>query len=199
MGLVGKNDEIFESDVDTLVDLPLGDLLKKDFPDIKFAVENDMNLMALGFYQKQAYQEDKTVAVIDFPWEFCVGSGIIVDGHIMKGNTNFASEISYLPFLPQGGSRRLCDLPDDAIIGYAVQTLVSMVAIINPDTIVLIDKLIRPDMLEAIRQGCQHIIPRRHMPRILISGEHHNFGLAGLAHATMECLDYNLMLVEKRL
>ena len=61
-------------------------------------IENDMNLIAYGFYQAGEYEESTSIAVVSFFKDNWPGSGIIVDGHIIHGNTNFAGEVSYLPF-----------------------------------------------------------------------------------------------------
>jgi predicted NBD/HSP70 family sugar kinase len=36
--------------------------------------------------------------VIKFPKDNFPGAGFIVDGHLLKGNTKFAGEVSFLPF-----------------------------------------------------------------------------------------------------
>ena len=45
-----------------------------------------MNLITYGYYQKKEYEQDNYIE-----------SGIIVRGQVVKGEINFAGELSFLP------------------------------------------------------------------------------------------------------
>lgn len=183
-------------DIDELVNLPLATRLKAKY-NLKITVENDMNLTAHGFYKKQNYDEDKTIAVVTFPQDNCSGAGIIVDGHIIKGNTNFAGEVSYLPFDYLREAQIKQENSAD-IFSLMVKTIVSIIAIINPETIVVTGGLVCSDMLEELSNACRRIIPDEHMPQIVIQENMQGDYINGLVSITLESLNCDIQLIEKR-
>lgn len=187
-----------DCDIKNLINFPLEERLKAKFP-LEIVVENDMNLIAIGFYRKQNYDQDKNIAVVDFPKGKCIGSGIIIQGHIIKGNTNFAGEVSYLPF-DMSQEEQINRLnSEDGLLPLAVKTLVSVIAVINPETIVLAGDLMRSDMLEDIYNGCLEIVPKEHMPRIIIREDIYEDYMNGLISVTIESLTCDIQLVKKRI
>jgi predicted NBD/HSP70 family sugar kinase len=186
-------------DIKELRNLPLGEQLKEKYS-IEVVVENDMNLTALGFYKKQNYDEDKNIAIINFPEDNCIGSGIIVDGHIIKGNTNFAGEVSYLPINTSNHDlSKWLNINNNRFLATVVRTIVSVIAIINPDTIVLTGELISKDILEDTYNGCLKIIPKEHIPKIIIRENTHDDYMNGLVSVTIESLTCDVQLVKKRI
>ncbi len=104
-----------------------------------------MNLTVYGFYKQQDYEEDKTIVMVTFIKGAFPGVGMMIDGHIHKGNTRFAGEVSFLPF---GISRdeqfsRLGQT--DTFIPLAAHTLSSLTSIINPETIALTGEQVRQE------------------------------------------------------
>jgi predicted NBD/HSP70 family sugar kinase len=187
-----------DCDIKSLINFPLEKKLKEKFP-MEIIVENDMNLIAVGVYKKQNYEEDKNIAVIDFPQGKCIGSGIIIEGHVIKGNTNFAGEVSYLPFdISQEEQIKQLD-SDEGLLPLVLKTIVSVIAVINPDTIVLIGELMKSDMLEDIFNGCLKMIPKEHMPRIIIREDIYDDYMNGLVSVTIESLTCDIELVRKRI
>lgn len=187
-----------DCDVKNLINCPLQQKLREKYL-VEIIVENDMNLIAVGFYKKQSYEEDKTIVVIDFPRGKCIGSGIIVEGHIIKGNTNFAGEVSYLPFGITQEEQIKALASETGLMPLVVKTLVSIIAIINPETIVLAGELMKVDMLAEISKGCLSTVPKGHMPRIIIREDIHEDYINGLISVTIESLTCEVQLVKKRI
>ncbi|HWR09054.1 ROK family protein, partial [Sporomusa sp.] len=184
-------------DIKELIDLPLATWLKAKY-NLQITVENDMNLTSYGFYKKQNYDEDKTIAVVIFPQDNCSGAGIIVDGHIIRGNTNFAGEVSYLPF--DHSQEQIKQINSaDVYFPLMVKTIASIIAIINPETIVITGGLIRLDMMEDIYNACETIIPHEHMPQIIIQENMQGDYINGLISITLERLACDIQLIEKRI
>ncbi|MFE5429676.1 ROK family protein [Peribacillus simplex] len=196
--VVCDGDVVGNCDIKELSNLPLQKQLKKLFP-IEIIVENDMNLKALGFYRKQNFHNSKSIAVINFPKDNCIGSGIIVDGHIIKGNTNFAGEVSYLPLgLSQDDLIKELE-KDDQFLRLAVKIITSIITVINPATIALTGELVRSDMIEEIISGCLKIVPKEHMPEIIVRENIHDDYINGLVSVTIESLACDVQLVKKRI
>lgn len=196
-GIVHKG-VIGAGDIEELVDLPLVTMLKAKY-NLEIIVENDMNLIVYGFYKKQNYDEEKTIAVVIFPQNNCSGAGIIVDGHIIRGNTNFAGEVSYLPFdiSREEQIKQLNRI--DSFSPLMVKTIASIIAIINPETIVLTGGLIRSDMLEDLSTACCKTIPHEHMPQIIIQENMQDDYINGLVSITLESLTCDIQLIEKKM
>lgn len=184
-------------DIDELVGVPLGLLLKEKYP-LKITINNGTNLIALGFYHNQGYQEE-IIVTIHFSKKNYPGAGIIIGGHIVRGNTGFAGEISFLPF-DCSREEQLKQLnSNDGFIPLVVKTICSFVAVINPSSIMLTGDLFATEMLDEIRTRCLNFIPQEHIPSIFISESYHEVYMSGLIFKTLESLTYNIELIEKKI
>lgn len=185
-------------DIEELTDLPLATRLKTKY-NLKVIVENDVNLIAYGFYKKQNYDEDKTIAVVYFPKDNGSGAGIIVEGRIIKGNTNFAGEVSYLPF-DQSREEQI-KLTDSAERCFPLMAKIigSIIAIINPETVVLTGGLVRPNMQADFSIACRKRVPHEHMPQIIVQENMQEDYINGLVSITLESLTCDIQLIEKRM
>lgn len=185
-------------DIEELADLPLATRLKDKY-NLKVIVENDVNLIAYGFYKKQNYDEDKTIAVVNFPKDNGSGAGIIVEGHIIRGSTNFAGEVSYLPF---DKSREEQIKQTNSVVDcfpLMTKTIGSIIAIINPETIVITGGLIWSNMQEDFSIACRKTIPPEHMPQIIIQEDMQEDYINGLVSITLESLNCDIQLIERRM
>ena len=197
-GVVSDGIVVDDCDIKDLIGYPLAKTLTGKYS-IKIIVENDMNLKALGFYREQQYGGPNNVAVINFPANDCSGSGIIIDGHLLKGNSNFAGEVSYLPL---GIAReKLLEQAKNAdeYLPYIINTLVSVIAITNPGKITLTGELVKPDMLDEIVRGCRLLLPAKHIPEIIIKEDISDEYLKGLIYVTLKSLSCEVQLIKKRI
>ncbi|WP_083537347.1 MULTISPECIES: ROK family protein [unclassified Paenibacillus] len=181
-----------------LVHVPLGPRLSDKYG-LEFAIENDMNAAVYGFYRNQQYEDHKTIAFVTCLKDNLPGAGIMVDGHILKGNTNFAGEVAFLPYdLPQ--EELLVQLNSSRhFMPLAVKMLRSLIAIINPETIALTGELFGPEQLGALHSACLKAIPAEHMPKLVWRADMHEDYRNGLISITLERLSYGLQLIEKRM
>lgn len=187
-GVVNKHKVIDICDIEELKSCALAaDLTDKFGVDV--VIENDMNTIAYGVYQEGEYQEDTSLAVVAFYKDNYPGSGIIVDGHIIRGNTNFAGEVSYLPLgCTHNEQKELLKNRED-IIKIVSKTICSLTAIINPHTIVMTGTILVEDMLEEICELISESIPEKHRPRILLENNVEKYYLNGLSSMTLEYLN----------
>ncbi|MFC4303314.1 ROK family protein [Cohnella boryungensis] len=184
-------------DVPDLAGQPLGPYFEEKY-EISVTVENDMNMTVYGFYHLQNFDEEKTFAVATFPRNHYPGAGFIVDGRILSGNTTFGGEVSFLPF---GMTReeQLRQLhTDEGFVRLAANTLTSIIAIINPVTIVITGDLPRETQLDELYAGCRRDIPEEHMPQLYIQNDTRREYMKGMVAATLESLTYRLQVIEKR-
>ena len=187
-GVVNKHNVIDICDIEELVNCDLGGRLKEKFG-MDVVVENDMNLVAYGIYQQGEYEVDTSIAVVAFYKDNWAGSGIIVDGHIIRGNTNFAGEVSYLPLGCSRNQQKELLNSREGIIQNVAKTLCSLIAIINPRIIVMTGTTLVDDMLGGISSLINEIIPEKHRPQIILENNVQEYYLKGLSSMTLEYLN----------
>jgi len=188
-------------DIAELLQVPLEAQLKEKY-DIEVTIDNDMNLTAYGFsknfYTNGHQQEDQSLVVITFPKNNFPGAGVMIGGYIHRGATQFAGEVSFLPYgISREEQIRRLHQPD-TFVPLASQTVASMIAIINPQIIALTGDLIQVEHIAGIYEHCLQIIPKEHMPEIIVLEQSIEMYLNGLIAVTLESLSYHLELIEKR-
>ena len=196
-GVVLKQRFVNTCDVESLNNCPMADRLENRFK-INTILMNDMNATAIGYYQEQDYQQETSIAVMTFIKNNLPGSGIIADGHIFHGHTNFAGEIGYLPY---GRTREqmeemLCR--SSSAFPIIVNSICSMIAVINPETIILTGTLVEEDMIAEILKNCKELIPEEHMPQIVFKESIHDYYLKGLMAISLKNLSIPVMAAGKR-
>ncbi|WP_341282245.1 ROK family protein [Paenibacillus sp. FSL H8-0537] len=185
------------SDIKELINVPLEAYIREKH-EVEVILENDMNLTVYGFYQKQEYDEEKTVAVATFIEGSFPGAGMLVDGRIHRGSSHFAGEIAFLP-LGMTHEEQFRQLHDRTTFhSLAGRTLSSLIAVMNPEMIALTGSLVEHADVHLIRQECLKYIPEMHMPQITLLEDPEEVYMYGLITMTLESLTYSLQLVEKR-
>lgn len=185
------------SDIPELISIPLEAIIREEH-EVEVILENDMNLTVYGFYQKQRYDEEKSVAVATFIEGCLPGAGMMVDGHIHRGSTRFAGEIAFLPF-GMSHQEQFQQLHDrNTFHSLAARAVSSLIAVMNPETIALTGSLVQPADVERIRQECEKYIPQLHMPQMKLLEHPDEDYMYGLITMTLDSLAYSLQLVEKR-
>lgn len=157
-----------------------------------------MNLTVYGFFKQQDYEEDKTIVVLTFIKGAFPGAGMMIDGHIHKGNTRFAGEVSFLPFGISRDEQFIRLGQTETFIPLAAHTIASLTAVINPETIALTGEQVRQEDVPHIYQSCLAFIPEEHMPHLIVLDHPDDYYMNGLIAITLESLTYSLQLVEKR-
>lgn len=184
-------------DAQELIKVPLASQLKKKYS-IDIIIENDMNLMAYGFYQKQQYDQEKTIAVVTFIKGSFPGAGLMIDGHIHKGNTRFAGEISFLAFGITREEQYAQLHQSSTFIPLAAKMLVNLIATINPEKIALTGDQVHSEQIKDLYNACLEYIAVEHMAELHMLEQPDQDYMYGLISMTLESLDYALQLVEKR-
>lgn len=195
---VAHNGVIGICDVPELAGQPLGPRLKEQYDDVEVVIGNDMNLTVYGLYNQQQFEEEKNFAVVTFPENHFPGAGFIIDGRPLTGNTHFGGEVSFLPFGVSREEQLRMLKTTEGLQELAVQTLVSIIAIINPATIVVTGDTMDSAMLDGLTQGCLDLIPQEHMPELIIQSDTRREYVTGLVAVTLESLTYRIQVVEKQ-
>lgn len=155
--------------------------LSNRFPDCKFQMENNMNAIAYGLYdaRKQQGHKPSVLAVISFFEGSGPGSGIVINGKIYCGNTNFAGEVAFLPYL-DGDIYELIKQGPEAIIKSTSQVLNAYCVILNPETCVLTGENLNADMCAPILERCKKRIPESHLPELVYVANYNQYYQNGL-------------------
>lgn len=168
----------------------------EDRYDIKTAVLNDVNSCALGYYSRYKPSENQNIAYIYYPDGGDPGAGIIINGNVVIGSSNFAGEVAYL------SHRTMCANPqrpaDQAnFIEDVLRTILAVNCVINPQTIVLSGYQFNDSNISEIRKLSQSYIPKGHVPNIVVEPDIHDSYINGLTSLALDQLTYNYKLVEK--
>ena len=193
---VVHNGEIELCDISELIGLSLEKALR-DRHGLEVVVENDMNFAAAGFYRAHAGTLAAGVGYIVFPGDKCPGSGLVVNGRLLKGRSGFAGELSFIPF---DGSRRDADGgrgSREQAVAAAARLVAAVIAVVNPDVVVLSGAAMEEGMLPEIKAACLEAVPERHMPELVMRPDYEDDCFAGMAMMGHNRLLPEVQLVER--
>lgn len=157
--------------------------------DIEVAVINDVNCIALGFHSKEKLSSSESVVYIYYPKDDCPGSGIIINGKVLGGVSNFAGEVGNLPHYvikKTGNIQGLYEFTEGVL-----RTIMSVNCLINPRTIVLSGYQFDDAVISQIKDAAKKYISELHMPIIEYEKDIHESYINGLTSIALEQLTYN--------
>ncbi|NPC94077.1 ROK family protein [Bacillus sp. WMMC1349] len=151
---------------------------------IPVVVENDMNAAVLGYHARKGMKNTSLVYL--YSGQNGPGAGMMVNGVVVRGSTNFSGEIS---FVPQDGDRNFGQvLENESGEVNAISRLVaSFAAILNPHIMIFCDDEVTPLTIEQIVKQSSKYIPTEHLPEFKISDwkQDYLFGLQTLGFDLM--------------
>lgn len=171
-GSVDNGRIIYSPDYEYLHDFDLKGYLENYFS-IPVVIENDMNAAVLGYQDQQEKKNDKSLVYL-YSGQNGPGAGIIVNGKIVRGSTNFAGEVS---FVPQYNNRNFGQTFTNGKVFFskedevdAISRLIaSFVAIINPHVVIFCDDEVTQTTINQIKQQSSTYIPAEHLPEFRMS------------------------------
>lgn len=93
---VCQNGKINICDFDQFVNIDLKKLIKEKY-DLDVVMGNDVNVASIGFAKR--YPKVNNIVLMYQPKVKYIGCGIIINQQLLTGYSNFAGELSYLPFI----------------------------------------------------------------------------------------------------
>lgn len=182
IGIPGYCDEgkIRSCTMTKLNDCDLAGRLRARFS-CEFLMENNMNAIAYGLYEarKQQGHAPAVLAAVSFFEGSGPGSGIILDGKIFCGKSNFAGEVVFLPY-QDGNIYDLIHQGPAAIINAAAQVINAYTIILNPEVCVLTGENLNSGMCNGILERCLETIPALHLPELLYVSNYSQYYQNGL-------------------
>lgn len=168
-------------DIPALQGVALGPLLEKALG-LPVCIENNVNAAVLGFQAAKGLPSNTTIGWLYYPKGFCPGAGLLVDGNILRGADGFAGEIGWLPL------KNATHCPP---LQQAAFALASLVALVNPHTVLFSGNLLSSSMLPQIKQLCAQSIPPQYIPKTQYIQDFTPYmqqGLATLANCVLQKL-----------
>ncbi|MDY3619054.1 ROK family protein [Agathobaculum sp.] len=184
-------DSTIEScDIKALQKVDFAKLFREKF-DVNVIVQNDMHTITHYLYHQQAHCPGDFAAIY-FPGTSngYVGSGFIVDGHVLRGRTMLSGALWHVAEVfgvsPDEQAYALQDRK--AFQKLASQILLTICCTINPSNVVIMGNEIDEQDLAAIRAHCTEVISPRHLPDIEIRNDIFENYAKGLIRLTLDSL-----------
>ncbi len=166
-GAVDQGRIIFIPGYDQFQKMNLKQELESRFP-LTAVVENDMNAAVLGYQN----EDEKQTLVYLYAGQNGAGSGVLVNGEVVRGSTYFAGEIQ---FVPQHNNRNFGEnlkgrrVTSDEQIDAVSRLIATFTAIINPHAVIFNQHDIDEEVLTKVKSASAQLIPAAHLPELAIS------------------------------
>lgn len=143
--------------------------LEKKFG-IKARIENDMNAIVTGCYERTFVEGDRSLACVSMGVRGC-GCGLYLRGHLIRGNHGFAGELRYLPTGENSNLDKEYQTEQwGSVSAIRVAQIVSSICCtVDPQTIVFYDRMNIREVLPEARELCKRFLPEEVIPELLVS------------------------------
>ena len=151
-------------------------------------IENDVNSTSLGYYYSIKNKDPESLVYIYYAEDGLSGAGIVVNGRVLKGRTDFAGEISYLPLGVKLKKQGQLQKNTNRFLDHVNKTVQSINCIINPELIVLSCNWFTEDLKSLFLEKVEGSSPEGQIPSIQFEKDIHESYLKGLKIAAMKKL-----------
>lgn len=201
-GVVDKGNYFSGKGLDNWKKSDIGEYIQEKY-NIPVVLENDLNAIALGFslnYMKEMKtmeMKSLNLVYINFT-ETGVGAGIIANGQLIRGENNFAGELSFIPINKQGHlGNILNNNPDDETYTDIVAQLIAILnCVINPSFMVIGGDTLRRNLIVKIKDDCKKYLANNIMTEILVSKDSKKYYLSGITYLTTEFMYSDIKLIK---
>jgi predicted NBD/HSP70 family sugar kinase len=159
-------------------------------------VENDVNCAIVGFANKRKISDSNTLIYLYFPDKHPPGAGILINGGLFKGKSNFAGEISTIPMGVKWDDNLY--LAFDKICETITRLVITICSILNPDRVILNGNFLNETHIETITQNCNAQLTQNIAPVIQLSDNFVSDYQSGLTSQTLRLLEPDIRLTRKK-
>lgn len=177
-------------------------------------IENDTNITTIGIYQKQYKDKYKNMALMYL--EDGIGSGIVINGELYLGSTNFAGELSYLniEFGKYNSNnlnledyimslrKRYLESKDNkfkkeilSIISNFIRTLV---CVLNPQAMIIQCSILTKSDMEFIEKDVSNNVGEENFPKLIKVESLREGSINGVISMCLKETDYQYSLSNKK-
>ncbi|GAA0084099.1 ROK family protein [Clostridium sp. CTA-7] len=164
---------------------------------IPIILENDINSTSIAFYNDYVEKNNcrsMSLVYISFT-SLGVGSGIIVNGNVLKGDDGYAGEIGFIPMKDKFlNIAMMSDLDDDTYCRIIIDTIKTISAIINPKVVVLGGSSFKYEMKDKIIN--QYDKEFNIKTKILIENKEADYALEGIKEKALSLINKEVKLIE---
>lgn len=180
---IAEHGVVRHCDIPEMEGVPLVRLLEERFG-LPVYMQNDIHYKAYGYYKKEGKEND-IVTLAFFPSGVLPGTASVYQGTILKGHNQFAGMVGFLPYeFDRAEEIRL--LTWDTAIPVIVKAAASLIAAINPSTILFAGDLLDGERIKQVYDGCLTCIPREYMPEFHYTDQIDDYYLLGMYHKALD-------------
>ena len=193
---VVKNGLISACDFKYLNNINLKDFFSAQY-NIETIVENDVNACAAGYLKERLTNKIESFVYIYFPVSGIPGSGIIINNQIIRGKSNFAGEISYLPLLTERKFQGEIQQNKDLFEKYISNIIQSINCIVNPQKIVLSGFCLSQQIVNNVNFIMEKKITKKNIPQLIFEKDIEQSYFSGLKYLAFEKYFKNITIIRK--
>lgn len=142
---------------------------------IPTVIENDMNAAVLGYYSNMRTEDNPSLVYL-YLGQNGPGSGILINGDVVRGSTFFSGEIAHIPqyndlsfqqalYKANNGLTNRIQLPVKGVDAVS-RLIATLTSIINPHSIIFAEDELHEELLQLVAEQSKQYIPAEHLPRL---------------------------------
>lgn len=203
-GIVDKGTYITGRKFDELKKFNIGEYIENKYS-IPVVLENDLNSMAVGFslslMEKFDIRSDDmnvlNIIYIQFTTKG-VGAGIIANGKLVRGISNFAGELGFMPISSGLNLDYVLDnnLNDETYADIIARVIAIVNCVTNPGFVIIGGDIFKFHLVDQIKESCKKYIKKSLMPDILCDKDSRKHCLTGITHLAMESMYSGINLID---
>nr|WP_237179219.1 ROK family protein [Paenibacillus sp. MMS18-CY102] len=149
-------------------------------------VEGDMHMVSMGYWAQCNHSPQAVVCI--YLGEVGIGSGIVIEGKVWHGASEFAGELHYLP-IENNITYAKTHFKNVNMAEYYGKVIRSYAALLNPDRVVLYENSFIAGKADEIRKICATSLPTHAIPQIELSNQFNEDYERGLFAAASHLLN----------
>ena len=190
LGIPGhaRNGFIEQCDIESLQQLDFAQAVRAKHG-VEVIVENDMNIITYSLYNKVSnHKGDFATLFIPDQANSYVGSGYIVNGHLLKGSTMLAGELRHAASAFGISLERQQEILSDrpAFLHFVSQLVVLLSCTINPPHLVIMGNNLTHDELTTVRNQCLQFMQESDLPVLEVNNQTFKEYAEGLLRLTLD-------------
>ena len=193
---VVNNGIIGQCDFAELCNTPVVASLRERFQR-QIVAENDVNCTALGFYRGRTDHDTESIVYIYYPEDGNAGAGIVVNGTVLRGYTNFAGEVSCLPLGVGHEEQRRIQADARRFADYIAKTVLTVNAVVNPEKVVLSGSRLNEEVRELLTRAVAAESVDGHAPFLFFEEDIHDSYVNGLKYLALKKMSCEFEIVKK--
>ncbi len=190
------NGKIELCDVKKLSYFPIKEVIESKY-NLSVVVENDVNSCVLGYYHTNIIGTTESSVYIYFPVFGSPGTGIVINGKVLRGDNNFAGEVGFLPIGVEYKDQGKLQEDVDGFYNYVTKIILSINSILNPKNIVLSWENFSDDSFDIIKKNVNRLSVEGHAPLLTYNTNIHFDFMNGLSFLALKELSCKLEVVER--